>query len=136
MTLVDLLVSLLLRFSEETIFGSWINCSSCVSVRTVLIRICNVTQTVREVPWFTERIITDVTLGSLIIIVLYRMAQYNLTNLQVSQLVANHGLIVWLLLLKAASYDVHDDVHPTFASTSVKYSTLDCIVCSCCIVIA
>ncbi len=52
----------------------------------VIVCVCACPQTVREVPWFTERIIADVTLGSLIIIVLYRMAQYNLTSLQVGAL--------------------------------------------------
>jgi hypothetical protein len=40
-------------------------------------------QVVKDVPWFTERIIHDITLGSLILVMLYRVAQYNLTSLQV-----------------------------------------------------
>ena len=40
-------------------------------------------QIVKEVPWFTDRILTDITLGSLIVIMLYRLAYFNLTSLQV-----------------------------------------------------
>ena len=43
-------------------------------------------QPVKSAPWFTERPLTDFSVGGLIVLVLVRAVQYNMNNTRVSRL--------------------------------------------------
>ena len=46
-------------------------------------------QTLKNIAWFNERQLSEITLGGLLILVLVRTIQYNMTRLRVSQSVTH-----------------------------------------------
>ncbi len=46
-------------------------------------------QVLKDVPWFQDRILTDISLGSLMLVVVLKTVQFNLTKLQVQG--THHG---------------------------------------------
>jgi hypothetical protein len=43
-------------------------------------------QVLPEVPWFTDRVINNITLGGMLVLVVIRTIQYNMTKMRVSTL--------------------------------------------------
>ena len=41
-------------------------------------------QIIPSIPWYTERVITNITLGGLLVLVVLRTIQYNMTKMRVS----------------------------------------------------
>ena len=41
-------------------------------------------QVIPSIPWYTERVITNITLGGLLVLVVLRTIQYNMTKMRVS----------------------------------------------------
>ena len=45
---------------------------------------CVFLQVIPTIPWYTERVITNITLGGLLVLVVLRTIQYNMTKMRVS----------------------------------------------------